>query len=81
MPKKQTNRKKRATLSPEQKRLKAVLEGEKRLLKKHSIARFVALVFPNKKNNKVPFISKIAYKIIRLQGGQIGVRYQLINKK
>ncbi len=61
-----------------QERSKQFFEGQKDLISKHEISFEPVIHFPNR--NKVPFLSKVAMTILKLQGGSPDVRYFDIKK-
>ena len=59
------------------KKIKQYLKDNKALMRKYNLVSKLTISFPEKK--KVPFLSKIAIKIIAKQGGVLDTRFGVID--
>lgn len=61
-----------------QERSKQFFEGQRDLISKHEISFEPVVNFPGRK--KLPFLSKVAMKILKFQGARPDIRYFDIKK-
>lgn len=74
--------KKQKEVSPQAKTLKHATQymvENARLQEKYGIMSRLVIIFPRHK--KVPFFSKIAMRILRVQGGKLDTRFEMLMKK
>lgn len=72
MPTKKT--KKDNTLSLNEK-VEAFSKDEAKILKKHKLAKRQVVVFPHSTNGKVPFMGRLAMKLLKLSKGVITIQF------
>lgn len=69
------------TIKPENtavKRVKKYMQDVEKLQKLHSVKSMQIISFPTQ--HKIPFLSKIALHILRIQGGILDTRFEIIIK-
>lgn len=61
-------------------KVKKYVSEETKLLKSLGLKKKLLILFPHKRGQKIPFLSRIAVSVLRSQGGIIDVEFSEINK-